>query len=97
MIHRTVELHAALRDVARHEVVFHPGWTSHIQGYAWRDGGDMPRAREQALRDLAAVRLVAHIPACVCKQIACEVVLSRDGSIWLSVWDSEVTAEVEAS
>lgn len=97
MIRRTDELHSALRDVANHNVVFHPGWTSHIQGYAWHDGGDMTPVHEQALRELAAVHLVAHIPACVCREIACEVVLTHSGGSWLSTWDSDTSEQLEVS
>lgn len=88
MIPYTQARHTALRNVFDREVDFWSGYTSHVQGYGWHDGGDMPQSEQDALRDLAAHHLIAAIPCHVRGEIACEVTLTRRGSQQLSDWDT---------
>jgi hypothetical protein len=83
---RTDAYETALRDVQRHQVIYHPLGEPRGDRYGWRPDGDMPAAEDEALHQLAACRYVVLLPACIDGRIACEVELTSTGSALLASW-----------
>lgn len=88
MIARTPALHNALRTVQRHEIDWFPGYTGgHAVGFAWHVGGELTQSMQDALAMCAAAELIGNIAACIHREPASEVVLTRKGDDALSLWE----------
>lgn len=87
MIRRTPTLHAALKDVAAHEVDFHSGYSAHPRGFGWHNGGEVPQDEQVALAELSVVQLIGLIPASISGAYGAEVTLTVRGQRVLSEWD----------
>jgi hypothetical protein len=89
MIPRTPQHHRALQDVARNEVDHRSSYYA-APDYVWHSGGVVPPAEQDALQELAAVRLTLEIPAVLDGKPGCVVRLSPIGQQVLSQWDSQI-------
>jgi len=82
----TPQLLAALRDVDRREVDHLSPYAG--DGYVWHQGGVVPAAEQDLLREAHVLRLTVEIPAALDGKPGCAVRLSPAGVQALADCDS---------